>query len=267
MVAWATYVGGTKPETPAAARVAQLVMALRGGGIVDPSGVLGTATQIAAIEMFNEETAAILAAASNIVTAALADYAVLTNRLATNNYSVAYIGYDFLRADPPNTTNHNIVATIQRTSQSGTTNRLSAWVYFSEVPATNVNIYLQASVAEGAWTTLVPVTNTWPAFEDVGGLPCYRYCYEIPAGMRGVPFKPLIDIQFGGYEPGQYLNISADGVVVETNGVSLTPYTGWDYSHPEPWGTNLAIRYVGGIAVEAVVRGTNYTGIAGEVGL
>jgi hypothetical protein len=265
MLAWATYVGGTKPDPPAEARrISQLVFALSGGGIVDPSGVLGSATQLAAIQLFNEETQAIIDTASNIVAEAMAEYAALTNQLATNDYSVTYIGYDFPRADPPNTTNHNIAATIQRVSQVGTTNLLSVWVYFSSEPATNVNIYLQASTAAGAWTTMAPTTNTWPATEDVGGLPCYRYCYEIPAAMRGVPFKPLIDILFGGYDPGQYLNVSAAGVVVTTNGVDLTPYTGWDHAHPEPYGTNLAIRYIGGIAVEAIAAGTNYTGVVAQ---
>lgn len=267
MLCWATYVGGTKPQPPAASRISQLVLALSGGGIVDPSGVIGQATQLAAIEMFNAETAQLIAVASNIVAGALAEYAALTNQLATGNYAVSYLGYDFPRADPPSTTNHNITATIQRVSQSGTTNHLSAWIYFSSEPATNVTIYLQASVAAGVWQMLAPVTNTWPDADLIGGLPCYRYCYEIPAAIRGVPLKPEIDILFGGPLPGQYLNVPAEGVVVTTNGVDLTPYTGWDYAHPEPWGTNLAIRYLGGIAIEAIISGTNYAGIAGEVSL
>jgi len=177
MLAWATYVGGDKPEPPPQARrISQLVFALSGGGIVDPSGVLGSATQLAAIQLFNEETQVIIDAASNIVAEAAAEYAALTNQLAASDYSVTYIGYDFPRADPPNSTNHNVTATIQRVSQVGTTNLLSVWVYFSSEPATNVNVYLQASAASGAWTTMAPTTNTWPDTEDVGGLPCYRYC-------------------------------------------------------------------------------------------
>jgi len=261
MLAWATWVGGSKPEPPpAAARISQLVLALSGGGIVDPSGVIGTATQIAAVEMFNAETAQIVAAASNIVALALADYAALTNQLAQRDYSVAYLGYDFPRADPPSSTNHNITATIERVSAGGAPDRLSAWVYFSSEPATNVALYLQASVADGSWVGLVALTNTWPATEAVGALDCYRYDFAVPEGMAGVPFKPHYDVLFGGPLPGQYLRVPATGVIVSTNGVDLTPYTGWDYGCGGAF-SNLAVRYVGGIAVEAAARGTNYTGI------
>ena len=262
MLIWATYVGGTKEgQSPASQRISQLVVALSGGGLDDPSGVIGTATQLAAIQMFNDETAAIVAAASNVIAVAAVDYAAFTNQLASTNLSVAYIGYDLPRAAPPVTTNHNITATIMRTAQNAATNTLSAWVYFSETPSTNINVYIQASVAEGVWSELAPITNSYPATTTVDGLPCIRYDYTIPIGMRGVPLKPETDLQFGGFDASQYLRVPVSGVVVTTNGVATTPYTGWDYVHPEPWGTNLAVRYVGGVAIEARVRGTNYTGV------
>jgi hypothetical protein len=262
MLIWATYVGGDKEgQSPASQRISQLVVALSGGGLNDPSGVIGTATQLAAIQMFNEETAAIVAAASNVIASASSDYAAMTNQLASTNLSVAYIGYDLPRAAPPVTTNHNITATIVRTAQNAATNTLSAWVYFSEAPTTNVNVLLQASVAANVWSELVPITNSYPATTTIDSLPCIRYDYTIPTGMRGVPLKPETDLQFGGFNAGQYLRVPVSGVVVETNGVATTPYTGWDYAHPEPWGTNLAVRYVGGVAIEARVRGTNYTGV------
>lgn len=262
MLIWATYVGGNKEgQSSASQRISQLVVALSGGGLNDPSGVIGTATQLAAIQMFNEETAAIVAAASNVIASASTDYAAMTNQLASTNLSVAYIGYDLPRAAPPVTTNHNITATIMRTAQNAATNTLSAWVYFSDAPTTNINVYLQASVASGVWAELVPVTNSYPATTTIDTLPCIRYDYTIPTGMRGVPLKPETDLQFGGFNAGQYLRVPVSGVVVETNGVATTPYTGWDYVHPEPWGTNLAVRYVGGVAIEARVRGTNYTGV------
>ena len=262
MLIWATYVGGTKQDpSPASMRLSQLVVALSGGGLDDPSGVIGTATQLAAIQMFNEETAAIVAAASNVIYNALGEYAAMTNQLASTNLSVAYIGYDLPRAAPPVTTNHNITATIMRTAQDAATNTLSAWVYFSEAPSTNVNVYLEASVASNTWVTLTPITNSYPATTTIDTLPCIRYDYSSPTGMRGVPFKPETDLQFGGFDSSLYLRVPAAGVVVTTNGVATTPYTGWDYVHPAPWGTNLAVRYVGGIAIEARVRGTNYTGV------
>lgn len=261
MLIWATYVGGTKDQSPASARISQLVVALSGGWLADPSGVIGTATQLAAIQMFNDETSAIVAAASNVIYNALGEYAAMTNQLASTNLSVAYVGYDLPRAAPPVTTNHNITATIMRTAQNAATNTISAWVYFSEAPSTNINVYIQASVANGVWSELAPITNSFPTTTTIDSLPCIRFDYTIPAGMRGVPLKPETDLQFGGFDSDQYLSVPVSGVVVTTNGVATTPYTGWDYVHPEPWGTNLAVRYVGGVAIEARVRGTNYTGV------
>jgi hypothetical protein len=259
LLLWATYVSGTKPDTPASSRISQLVMSLSGGGIVDPSGVLGQAVQVAAILAFNGETDAIVSNANAIVDAALVDYAVLTNQIAQRDYSVAYLGYDFPRANPPSSTNHNITATIERVS-GGCTNCLSAWVYFSSQPETNVSLYLQASVADESWVELVALTNTWPATESVGTLPCVRYDFTLPAGMVGIPFKPAYDVLFGGPAFDQYLRVPETGVIVSTNNIDLAPYTGLDYGLGGVF-SNLTIRYIGGIAVEATVRGTNYNGI------
>jgi hypothetical protein len=60
---------------------------------------------------------------------------------------------------------------------------------------------------------------------------------------------------------GRGYTIAGRSSLIVAAGIATTPYTGWDYVHPEPWGTNLAVRYVGGVAIEARVRGTNYTGI------
>jgi hypothetical protein len=131
------------------------------------------------------------------------------------------------------------------------------------LPETNVTLYLQASIAEGSWVELVPITNTWPATEAVGALDCYRYDFAVPAGMAGVPFKPAYDVLFGGPLPEQYLRVPETGVIVTTNGVDLAPYTGWDAACAAPF-TNLSVRYVGGIAVEAIAAGTNYTGVVAQ---
>lgn len=263
---WAVYSGGSKPEQPADVRISQLVMALAGGGLVDESGTIASHTALKTVQEFNAETSSIVSNADAIVAAALAEYTVITQQLAEADYSVVYVAYDFPRADPPETTNHNITATIEKVSQSGST--LSAFAYFSEQSETNVTLRIRASVAQDVWVTLDPKTNYWPATTDVGGLACYRYDYAIPTAMAGVPLRPMYDIAFGGYEPGQYLIVPSDGVIVSTNSVDCTPFTGWDYEHPEPWGTALAVRYVGGIAVEATLNGTNYAGVVtGEVAL
>lgn len=266
MTMWAVYVGGSKPEPSAGNRISQLVMALAGGGLVDASGRIASQTAIKTVQAFNTETVGIVSNADAIVAAALAEYTVLTQQLAEADYSVVYVAYDFPRADPPETTNHNITATIEKVFQHEST--LSVLAYFSKEPATNVTLRIRASIAHDVWVTMEPITNYWPATVDVNGLPCFRYDYAMPQEMCGVPLRPMYDIAFGGYEAGQYLSVPADGVVVSTNGVDTVPYTGWDYEHPDPWGTNLAVRYIGGIAVEATLHGTNYAGVVtGEVTL
>lgn len=258
----AIYVGGTKPDQPAGRRVAQLVMVMNDGTVVDPSSVLGRAVQIAAIEAFNEETAIIISNANMIVAAALDDYAMLTNQIAHADYSVAYLGYDFPRANPPETTNHNITATIERVSAPGG-ETLSTWVYFSSQPETNVNLHLQASLAQDTWVDLEPVTNTWPVTEAVGALACIRYDYSIPNGMIGVPLRPHYDVLFGGPGEGQYLNVPDTGVIVSVGETDYAPFTGCDATNAAPF-EMLAVEYLGGIAIKATAYGTNYAGVITE---
>ena len=112
--------------------------------------------------------------------------------------------------------------------------------------------------SKATWATLAATTNFWPATETVDGVECVRYRYEIPAGVVGTPLKPQYEVAFGGYLADQYLSVPETGVVVDVGGLEHLPYTGWDdYSE----GTNsVLVRYVGGIAVEAVVNGESIKG-------
>ncbi|NLC82077.1 MAG: hypothetical protein GX748_12935 [Lentisphaerae bacterium] len=204
-----------------------------------------------------------LAASSNLVHAAdvvieqaRLDCIALTNQLLTADYDIAYLGLDLPRGTPAET-NHNILVAFQRVEQSGS--QLDALVWFSEMPTTNVNVFAEYSLAEGVWTSLQSTTNFWPDTETVDGVECVRYRYEIPAGVVGTPLKPQYEVAFGGYRADQYLSVPETGVVVSTNGVDCLPYTGWDdYSE----GTNsVLVRYVGGIAVEAIINGTSIKGV------
>ena len=142
---WAVYSGGTKPEQPAGRRISQLVMALSGGGLVDESGTVASRTALQTVQSFNAETVGIVSNADAIVAAALAEYTVITQQLSEADYSVVYVAYDFPRANPPETTNHNITATIEKVFQDEST--LSVLTYFSEEPATNVTLRIRASIA------------------------------------------------------------------------------------------------------------------------
>lgn len=251
-------VGADKAPT-SSARLVQFITALRSGTLLDDSGRIGSAAALAVVQAFEAETAAIIAAASNVVVAAQVEFDAAAFILTNRNLQVAYIAMDLPRAEPNTHTNSNIAATIERVEQIGTSN-LVAWVWFSEEPAVAPTLAFDVSVAEDTWTRMSSVTNSYPGTTEIGGVPCISYTFEIPLAIRGTVFRPEYEVGFGGSDTNDYLVVPADGVLVQTNGVSCYPYTGWDLAQPEPHGTNLAVRYAGGIAVEAIFYGTNYTG-------
>lgn len=255
LMVWGTLYGGTKSAPRVA--LAQFVTALRSGGILDASGRIAAAAAAAAVAAVADESAGIVAAASNSVAEAQATFDGLADGLTNRVYTTAYIALDLPRAEAHSHTNHNIAATIERLECVDGSN-LVAWVWFSEEPAIAPQLAFDASVAEGASVRLVSITNTYPDTVEIDGVPCISYRMDVPAAMRGVPLRPNYELEFGG--PSDPLIVPAGGVLVETNGVLHLPFTGWDLAHPEPWGADLAVRYAGGIAVEAVWRGTNYAG-------
>ena len=255
LMVWGTLYGGTK----SAPRVvlAQFVTALRSGGLLDASGRIAAAAAAAAVAAVADESAGIVAAASNTVADAQATFNGLADGLTNSAYSVAYIALDFPRAEAHSHTNHNIAATIERLESLDGSN-LVAWVWFSEEPAIAPQLVFDASVAEGLSVRLVSITNSYPNTVEIDGVPCISYRMDVPSAMRGIPLRPNYELEFGG--PADPLLAPSGGVLVSTNGVEHLPFTGWDTAHPEPWGADLAVRYAGGIAVEAIWRGTNYTG-------
>lgn len=253
-VAAASYIGATKPPTkPKSNRVAHFVHVLSNGQILEPDSIMGRAVMVAAAQMALEEAEQLTVLASNTLAQVTSDYHDLTNQLANADYSVAYVGYDYPRGIPSDP-NHNITITIERTEPCSNNCNTAVYAYFSLAPQTNVTLHLQASIKEGEWITLPVVSSSWPDTTEINGVPCYRYEYTIPEGMRGVPLRPYYDVSFGGYELDEYLNVPEAGVIVTVDNIDYAPFTGWDN-----YG-KLKIRYVGGIAVEAIAHGTNYTG-------
>lgn len=263
LLSWGTLYGGSKTMPSGRTVLARFVTALRSGVLLDDSGRIGATAVLAATQAFDRETAAIVAAATNVVAAADSAFAAAAFALTNRNLSVAYIAADLPRAEPHSHTNHNLAATIERVGCDGGTNLL-AWVWFSEEPAVGPVVSFDASTQDGVWTRLTSVTNSYPDTLDINGVPCVEYRFEVPAGMRGVVFRPEYEVGFGGSREADYLLVPAGGVLVETNAVPLLPYTGWDAACGGAF-SNLAVRYSGGVAVEAVAVGTNYTGRAGEV--
>lgn len=248
--------GGDKPTPPQpSARVLELLTVLQDGTLTDIRGRVVSGAQAAALDAFAAEAGQIAAALDQVVEGAREDCIELTNTLAQADYSAAYISLDLPRGTPIET-NHNIMVGFERVEQ--TASNLTALVWFSSPPATNVNVRLQYSIAAGQWTSLDPVTNHWPATEQVGGVECVRYCYAIPPGIAGIPLRPQYEVEFGGPSAGDYLAVPADGITVEVGEDAYLPYTGWDtYGEGED---ALEVRYVGGIAVEARQFGETYKG-------
>lgn len=248
--------GGGKPDPQPITSLYQLLTVRKDGKLMDLSGRVASGTVAAAMDAFAIEAAQIASALSNVVEDARGQCDALTNQLAGADYTAAYIALDLPRGTPA-ATNHNIMAGFERVQQTAT--NLTAWVWFSEMPATNVAVRVQYSIAEGQWEHLVPVSDSWPDTEAVAGVECIRYLYEIPSSIAGVPLKPQYEIEFGGYEPGEYLTVPAEGVTVQTPEAEYLPYTGWDtYGEGED---ALEVRYIGGIAVEAIWQGKSYKAV------
>lgn len=249
--------GGDKPGpiTPPQDIVEILTMRFD-GSLRDLSGTVASGVQARAVLNYIAASSNLVHAADVVIEQARLDCIALTNQLLTADYDIAYLGLDLPRGTTT-ATNHNILVSFQQVEQSGS--QLDALVWFSEMPTTNVNVYAEYSLAQDMWATLAATTNFWPATETVDGVECVRYRWEIPSGVVGTPLKPQYEVAFGGYRADQYLSVPETGVVVSTNGVDCLPYTGWDdYSE----GTNsVLVRYVGGIAVEAIVNGMSIKGV------
>ena len=252
--------GGDKPGPNTPPQDILEILTLRAdGSLRDLSGRVAPGIQAKAVSDYIGASAQIVSAADAILDQARLDCVALTNQLLTADYSAAYIALDLPRGTPVET-NHNIMISFERVEQTST--NLTAYVWFSEAPATNVTVNVEYSLADGAWSTLPPVTNSFPETYSVSGVDCYRYCYSIPAGISGTPLRPQYEVEFGGYSANQYLSVPETGVVVESGGVEHLPYTGWDdYSAGED---TLLVRYVGGIAVEAVYQGEPIKGGSGS---
>jgi hypothetical protein len=249
-MAGALMVGATKGPT-AAGHAVQFVTALSSGLIIDPSGVVGRASEQAVLESFAEETSQIVAAATQTVAQAEEDFAALAGLVTNVNRKLWYLASDLPRADPQILTNHNIAATIERVRQNADGSIISQWVWFSEDPATNPTVAAEIDLGAG-WVRLEPVTNTWPLTEAVNGAECVRYDYAVPETARGVVFRPYYELGFG--SDSAPLIVPSAGVSVSTNSVECWPFSGTDALH-----SNLTVTSSGGIAISAVVNGAAAT--------
>lgn len=246
--------GGEKVP-PQPSRVLELITVLRSGALTDQSGTLVSGIQARALQQFAGEVHQLADATAQVVEDARLDCVALTNHLEQADYSVAYIALDLPRGIPAEP-NHNIMVGIEKLAQTAT--NVTAWVWFSEMPATNVNVRLDYSVREGVWSGLSMVTNHYPATESVNGVDCVRYCYALPPAIAGTPLRPQYEVEFGGFLPEEFLSVPETGVQVQVGEDVYEPKTGWVTIGEGA--DAIQIRLLGGIAVEAVQHGTNYVG-------
>lgn len=246
--------GGDKGGPAVPPRAVQLLTVLRDGTLKDRSGRVASGAAEAAVAAFGEQTAALAAAAAEVAGRAQADCDALVARMATNDYSVAYVRMELPRGTSV-VSNHNIMVTCERTERtaSDTVDRL---VWFSAPPTTNVVVHARYRTSGGHVGTLAPSTNFWPATETVGGVECVRYRYELPADVRAYALVPSYEVAFGGPEPGQYVSVPESGVTVRVGAAEHLPFTGWD-----DYGDGVRVRSVGGVAVAIEIAGTTYEGV------
>jgi hypothetical protein len=235
--------------------VYELLTVLRDGTLTDRSGKVVSGVQSRALQQFSAESYQIAAATAAVVEEARAACIALTNQLSQADYSVAYLALDLPRGVPSDQ-NHNIMVAFERVEQ--TVSNLTAWVWFSEMPVTNVNVQVEYSIRDGVWASLPPVESSWPDTYEVNGVDCVRYCYAIPAGIAGTPLRPQYEIEFGGFSPEQYLSVPDTGVTVDVGEETFLPHTGWVRIGDGEDAIDLKI--VGGIAVKAVQNGVTYEG-------
>jgi len=246
--------GGQKGAPAVPARVLELLTVLQDGTLKDHRGKAASGVQQRAVAAFLAESSNIVAAVGAVVADAEARCDELIARMATNDYSVAYVQMSLPRGTPE-VPNHNLMITFERTERVSS-NQVDRLVWFSSPPVTNVTVYARYRTAAGHDGILAPTTNHWPATETVNGVECVRYSYTLPTSVQNYAVVPSYEGRFGGPLPGMYLNVPSDGVVVTSGGEDHMPFTGTD-----TYLDGTRITYQGGIAVELVQGGIVYRGV------
>lgn len=246
----AAWVGGTKGPGATMSLIGQFVTALRSGHVIDESGVVARASEAAVVAAYADLSRDIVAAASNAVIDLEGEFARVEGLITNQERRVIYLSSYLPRAGTgfQAITNHNIAATLEQTRLSGDGLTLYAWVWFTAEPAFAPGMIASIDVGGGPFWA-VNTTNNFPNTEDINGAPCVRYDFAIPSGARGVQLFPAYEVGFGA--PGRPLIVPAGGILVETNGIPVLPYTGWD----DYFSGLLRVRYAGGIAVEGLING------------
>ncbi len=243
----AVYAGAKNGISPRA-YVCQYITAMSSGVIIDESGAVAKASEAAVLDAFLALAQQINAGASNTVVAASNEFAEAADMVTNNTRRVIYVASYLPRSGAGGTTNHNIAATVERVRQSDNGQTISAWIWFSEEPLVAPGIAADVDVGGGPFR-LTAVTNYYPATESIGGAPCVRYDFAVPAETTGTVLIPSYEVAFG--SDAAPLIVPNGGVSVITNGVTRLPFSGTDTY----FSNRVQVVYKGGIAVSATIDG------------
>lgn len=232
--------------------VAQFITVLRGGVVIDESGVVAKASEQAVVEAFVEYAQQINAAASNTIVSASNDFGRVANLVTNSNRRVIYVASYLPRSGngAGGVTNHNIAATVEKTRMDASGTNLTAWVWFSEQPTIAPGMAAEIDVGGGP-VLATCTTNSYPATETVSGVPCIRYQFSIPDESRGVEFIPSYEVGFG--NPNTPLLVPTGGITVKTNNTVRLPFNGTD----SYFSNRVRVTYSGGIAVGMTIDGNS----------
>lgn len=237
--------GWTKGPVPIGNTVAQFVTSLYSGGIVDVSGLVAASTEAETVAAFAELSGAITEAASATITDAQAEIDDVAFLITNATRKVVYVQCSLPRTDPlQGVINHNISAIVVRTRQSADAATLSRFIWYSAEPIVAPKVAAVVDVGGGP-IALVAITNSFPSTELVQGIPCVRYDYALPEGLRNVVFFPDTELEFGC--AGVPLEIPSGGVIVSDDTGSHLGYTGTDTY----FNGRVKVEYLGGIAITA----------------
>lgn|GEM_PF-5375417 len=249
LVGWCAW-AGAKSITQRTL-VGQFVSVLRSGVIIDESGVLAKATEQAVVEAFVGLSREVVAATSNEVVQAEAEFARVSAVVTNSSRRLIYIA-SYLPRSGPGHINHNIAATCEKTSQTHGGSNIVAWVWFSQEPAFAPGMVAEFDVGGGP-VRAVCVTNDFPATVAVNGVPCVRYEFCVPPGGVGVHYKPAYEVGFG--LPDSPLIVPAGGISVKVGEVEYLPFSGTD----SYFGGRVQVVYKGGLAQQCIIDGSAVT--------
>lgn len=247
-----TFVGWTKGPVSVGKHVAQFVVAMSDGSILDESGLIATSTEEDSVEAFADLSVAIHAAASQTVANAYSEFYEVSFLVTNKNREVIYVQSTLPRTDPTQgLTNHNISAFVMRTEMNTDQTVLSRYVWYSEQPLVAPTVACVADVGAGD-VFFSAITNTFPDTTSISGIDCVRYDFAVPEELRSVVFFPDTELTFGSIDKPLKIGI---GISVDVGEDTYLPFTGTDTN----FSGRVQIDYKGGIATACRIDGETVT--------